>query len=78
MTDPDNNYIAILLEQIRGQNEALLEGNVHIYERLDKVPTKDGLTEIRQDLKVVEAVVKDISRQIHGFERRLISLESTI
>ncbi|HWZ65586.1 MAG TPA: hypothetical protein VNX65_02180 [Patescibacteria group bacterium] len=72
-----NNYIAVLLEQICDQNEAILEGNMQIHERLEKMVTKDEHEQLKQSVGIIKAVVTDISRQLSSHEIRITRLESS-
>ena len=64
MNNSDNNYIGVLLEQIRDQNKAVLEA------------VGDMRAELKQDVKVVRAATTDTSRQVHDLERRVSRLEA--
>lgn len=72
-----DNYIAVLLEQIRGQNKAILEGNLQIHERLEDMVTKDEHAQLKQSVGIIKAVVTDISRQLTSHETRIARLESS-
>ena len=77
MSDPTDNYLGLLLEEIRDQNKAVLEAVGDMQRNVAKIPAiEQGVTELKQDMKIVKAAVTDLSRQVHDHERRLTQLEA--
>jgi hypothetical protein len=76
MSDQDDNYAGLLLEQIRDEVKA-------IHELVAGQPTRsefDQLTTdvrtIRDDTKVIKAAVMDQSAQLNDHEHRITRLET--
>ena len=78
MSDSNGNYVAVLLEEMRDQNKAVLEA-VGVLPGLVKDVTelKQDVAELKRDMKVVKAAVTDLSRQVADHETRLTRLEAT-
>jgi hypothetical protein len=58
MSSSDDNYVGLLLEQIRDQNKAVLEYVAEmpkVVARLDHI--EQDVAELKQDMKVVKAAV---------------------
>ena len=76
MSNSDDNYIGVLLEQIRDQNKAVLEGIKDLPTRMELSEFRQDVAELTQDMKVVRAATTDTSRQVHDLERRVSRLEA--
>ena len=76
MNNSDDNYTGLLLEQIRDQNKVVLEAVSDIRTELKQVPKREEFDELKQDVKVIKAVVTDLSRQVDDHERRIGDLET--
>lgn len=76
MSNTDDNYLGILLEEIRDQNKAVLETVGDMRAELKKVPKRDEFDELKQDVKVIKAAVTDLSHQVNDHERRITRLEA--
>ncbi|MBI1952299.1 hypothetical protein HYS42_01075 [Candidatus Saccharibacteria bacterium] len=68
----------VILEEIRDQNKAIIEG----LKGFSGVPAKvdklsDDMEIVKSDLKVIKAVVKDHSNQLDDHEHRIAILEAT-
>jgi hypothetical protein len=74
MSDNDDNYIGILLENIRDQNKAVLEAVGDMREELKRVPKRVEFEELKQDVKIIKAAVTDLSHQTNDQEKRLSQL----
>jgi hypothetical protein len=78
MSDTDNNYIGILLEEIRDQNKAVLEAVGDMQQNVAKIPHIEKTVERLEDsMEIVRAAVTDMSNEQKGHERRLTQLEAT-
>ena len=63
MSNTDGNYIGVLLEQIRDQNQAVLEAVGDIQRKVARLDDIErDVVEVKQDMKVVRAAVVDVSR----------------
>jgi peptidoglycan hydrolase CwlO-like protein len=72
-----DNYTAIILEEIRDQNKAVLEAVGDIQKQVSKITTmEENITEIKTDIKVIKAAVTDTNTQVRDHERRLTQLEA--
>lgn len=75
MDEANDNYTQILLEQIRDQNEALLEAAKNQATRDDVYRLEDQLTTIEQNVKVIKAAVTDQSKELKHHTARIGRLE---
>ena len=78
MSDIDDNYLGVLLEEIRDQNKALLEAAATQATHDDINRIEDRLTSIEQDTKVIKAAATDQSKELTDHEHRITQLESHI
>jgi polyhydroxyalkanoate synthesis regulator phasin len=77
MNSPDDNYVGLLLEQIRDQNKAVLEAVGDMQQKVAVLPAmQQDIAELKQEMKVVRAATTDTSRQVHDLERRVSRLEA--
>lgn len=72
----DKDYQAVLLEQIRDQNKAILEGQKDQASRADIRRLEQDIGELKDDMKVVKAAVKATSRDVVTLDRRVTRLEA--
>lgn len=73
----DTTHVAVLLEEIRGQNEAVLEIVGDMQEQVAEIPKiQRDIQEIKGDIKVMKAVLTDHSGQLHDHEHRIGALEA--
>ena len=64
MSNSDDNYVGLLLEQIRDQNKAVLEAVGDIQRKVADLPTRAEFNELKQDMKVVKAAVTATNREL--------------
>jgi septal ring factor EnvC (AmiA/AmiB activator) len=77
MTISDDNYLGVLLEEIRDQNRAVLEAVGDMQKNVAKLPSiETDIRELKQDMKVVKATVTDLSHQVNDHEHRITRLEA--
>ncbi len=77
MSNSDDNYIGVLLEEIRDQNKAVLEAVGDMQKQVAEIPAiKRDIGELKDDMKVVKAAVTDISRQANDYDHRITRLEA--
>ncbi|TAH33420.1 hypothetical protein EYC59_04800 [Candidatus Saccharibacteria bacterium] len=75
MSAPDDNYTAVLLEQIRDQNKAVLEAVGQIQDEMKNLATKDELQLVADDVRVIKAAVTDTNKDVTTLDRRVTILE---
>ena len=71
----DENYIAVVLDQIRDQNDAVLEAVGQMQEQMNTLATKDELQIVADDVKTIKAVLTDTNKDVASLDRRLTLLE---
>lgn len=76
MSDTNDKYLGILLEEIRDQNKAVLEAVGDTREELKRVPKREEFDELKQNVKVIKAAVTDLSKQVGDHEHRISDLET--
>ena len=72
----DNDYSAVLLEQIVDQNKAVLEAVSDIRHKVADLPTRDEFDELRRDVKTTMSALRDVSGQVADQETRITALEA--
>ena len=75
MSDADTNYIGAILEEVRDQYKTVLEAVGDMQHKMGFLAKQDDLDQVVADMKVVKAVVKDISKQQKDHEHRITRLE---
>jgi hypothetical protein len=76
MSDTNDSYLGVLLEEIRDQNKAVLEAVGDMQAKVSNLPTRDEFTELKQDVKVIKAAVTDVGNKQKEYERRISRLEA--
>lgn len=72
-------YLAIFFEEQAGMLKAINEGIDGIKEIMDtKMATKDDIKEVRSDIFVLQAAVKDIGKIVNDYDRRITHLEASL
>ena len=64
MSSSDDNYVGLLLEQIRDQNKAVLEAVGDIQRKVADLPTRAEFNELKQDVKTIKAAVTETNRDL--------------
>lgn len=76
MSNSDDNYLGVLLEEIRDQNKAILEAVSDMQAQVAKLPGIDGsVNELKADTKVIKTAVTEQSKQLKNHESRITRLE---
>ncbi len=79
MSNDDRQYFGVILEDIRDQNRLVLEAVGDMQRHVAHIPQmRDDIAELKSDMKVVKAVLKDTNRQVHSHERRISALEIAV
>lgn len=77
MSNSDDNFIGVLLEDIRDQNKAILEAVGDMQRHVAKIPKmEEDIKELKDDIKVIKAAVTDQGRHVQDHERRIGKLEA--
>jgi hypothetical protein len=75
MSESDN-YIGIMLEEIRDQNRAVLEAVGQMQDDIKHLPTRDEFTALADDVKTIKAAVKATNADLADLDGRVARLES--
>lgn len=71
------NYTAIMLEEIREQNRAILKAVGNMQSSIRHIPPmRADIATLKQDVAVIKFVVRDVSNLVNGHELRIANLES--
>ena len=72
------NYTDVLLEDMNHKFDLLLEIVGQMRDEMKTLAKQTDLEEVKQDVKVVKAAVTDLSRQVHGHEKRFTKLKTAL
>lgn len=72
-----DSYVAVILEEVRDQYKVLREE----YGSLKGLPAKvdkliEDMAEVKVDIKIIKAVLKDTNEQVQDHEQRITRLET--
>jgi len=70
------DYATILLEEIRDQNQAILEGLREVPKRVELNELKQDVAEVKQSVKTIEAAVQATNRDLAALDQRVTGLEA--
>lgn len=59
------NHTDVILEDINGKFDFLVEYSRGINERLGNMPTKDDLAQVNSRLQTLEYSIKNLSKEVH-------------
>lgn len=76
MNSTDDNHVAMLLEEIRDQNKALLEGMKDLPTRQEYGELKHTVDGIEDNVRIIKSVVTDQRKQLQDHEHRIGGLET--
>lgn len=72
----DDITIGILVEHMNDQFDRVLEAIGEMKQQVDKLPSMESdIKDLKEDVKVIKAVVIDTSNQVHDHEHRITTLE---
>jgi hypothetical protein len=75
MSDTDDNYVGILLDEIRDQNKAVLEAVGDMRQELKRVPKREEFDDLKQDVKTIKTAVKATNKDLANLDARVTILE---
>ena len=77
MNNDDDNYMGVLLDEIRDQNKAVLEavGDIQLNTAYFQEMRTD-ISELKSDMKIVKAAITDISKQQNDHDHLITQLEA--
>ncbi len=73
----EDDYVAVLLEDIRDQNKAVLESVVHIQDTVKTLATKEGLSAIEAKVDTIQKAVADTNKDFISLDNRVTNLEQS-
>lgn len=73
----DENYTNVILEEMNGKFDLLVEAVGTVQEKLETLALKKDLTEVKEDVKMIRAAVTDHSGEFQEHGRRLTQFEAT-
>lgn len=71
----NDNYMGILLEEIRDQNKVVLEAVGQIQDTMKTLATKDELRAVAEDVKTIKSALKDTNKDLANHDLRITRLE---
>ena len=72
----DKNYTDVLLEDINGKFDAVLDGISGIRERVDNLPARDEFNVVKDDIRTIKLAVKGTNKRLEDHEKRITKLET--
>lgn len=76
MSETEDAYTNILLEEIRDQTRVLFDAVGSIQDELKQVPKRDEFEDLKADVRIIKAVVMDNCKQLDSHEKRIATLET--
>lgn len=67
--------MAVILEEMRDQHKAVLEAVGQLQDTVKTLATKDDLSEVKSDVKIIRAVLTDQSKEIKDLDMRVAAIE---
>jgi hypothetical protein len=72
----DVNHTDVLLEDINGKFDVVLEVVGQIQDQIKNLPTRDEFTELKDDVKTIKLAVTGHSERLSDHEKRIGQLET--
>ena len=73
----DVKYVAHMFEEMRGEIKAVHELVAEVPNMARKLDgIERGVTELKQDVKVIKASVRSLASQVHDHEMRISGIET--
>lgn len=76
MSKSDDNYVGLVLEQIRDEIKVVHELVAHIDRKVENQPTREEFNELKDETRVIKAAVIDQNKHLLDSDRRLSHLEA--
>lgn len=73
----DDNYTAVLLEEIRDQNKAVLESVGQIQEKMNTLATQESLDELDAKVTTIQKALTATNKDVVDLDGRVTTLEQT-
>ena len=71
----NDNYFAVMLEEIRDQNKAVIEAVGLLQDKVKTLATEDGLCKVETKIDTIQTVIKYNNRDLATLDGRVTSLE---
>ena len=71
----DTDYSGVLLEDVNGKFDVILDAVKGIRGKVDDLPTRNEFNELKGDVKTIKAVVTQNNLEINDHNRRITKLE---
>jgi uncharacterized protein YoxC len=72
MSKSDDNHTNVLLEDINGKFDTILEAITSMQPQVAKIASiEESVAELKTDVKVIKAAVKDQGKQLHDHDRKV-------
>ncbi|MDO8591430.1 MAG: hypothetical protein Q7R60_00695 [bacterium] len=71
----DTDYNGVLLEDINGKFDAILDSVKGIREQVNELPTRNEFDELKDDVKTIKAVVTQTNKDLDKLDSRVTVLE---
>lgn len=71
----EKQYLDMLLEQIRDQNQAVLEAVGDIQRKVDELPTKDAFERLETKVDTIAEAVTDTNKDVRELDGRVARLK---
>lgn len=71
----DDNYTNIILEEIHGQNKAVLEAVGQMQDKMKTLATQESLNEIDANVRTIQRAVIDANKET---DKRIKTLEKVV
>jgi carbon monoxide dehydrogenase subunit G len=76
MSNTDDNYIGIILEEIRDQNKAVLEAVGDMQQNVALIPgIKEDTQELKQNVRTIKTAVTATNKDMADLDTRVTILE---
>jgi len=73
----EDDYVAVLLEDIRDQNKAVLESVVQIQDTVKTLAAKEDLKAIETKVDTIQKAVADTNKDFINLDNRVTNLEQS-
>lgn len=71
----DDNYTAVILEEIRNQNKAVLEAVGQMQDKMNTLATQESLDTLSGKVETIQKALIDTNHDLSDHEQRITALE---